>query len=247
MYSIIIPSYNQGQFIQQTIDSILSNNNKKEIIVYDNLSSDNTLSILNTFSKNIDYTSESDSGQTNAINKGIVKSKGDIISYLNSDDLYFHNTLDIVEKYKDLEWDFLIGSCMVIDENNRTIGKFLPIQPKLNNLLNFWKWERSWCVPQPSVFIRRNVFDKIGLFKEELHYVMDWEFWVRGLLNNLKFKVINEPISMFRSHNTQKTVTGQKKLFHEATQITKNYIDNLNFFERNILKFKLRKIENEFR
>src|SRR5437868_3496972 len=95
MFSIIVPSYNQGNFIAQTIDSILHQSYKNvEILVMDGGSTDSTIDVLKTYSDRIFWLSEKDRGQTHAINKGLAHAKGDIITFLNSDDYYLDGTLE---------------------------------------------------------------------------------------------------------------------------------------------------------
>jgi len=97
LFSIIIPSFNQGHFIAQTIDSILNQSYKNvEILVIDGGSTDNTLDVLKSYNSRIFWLSEKDGGQTHAINKGLDLAKGEIIAYLNSDDYYLESTLEKV-------------------------------------------------------------------------------------------------------------------------------------------------------
>src|SRR6266540_3676763 len=127
-FSIIVPSYNQGHFISQTIDSILNQSYKNvEILVIDGGSTDSTVEILKKYKGKIFWLSEKDRGQTHAINKGLALAKGDIITFLNSDDYYLDGTLDKVARQfqskKDNSW--LTGDYLIVNEQGKRIQSLI--------------------------------------------------------------------------------------------------------------------------
>ncbi|MCX7820254.1 MAG: glycosyltransferase, partial [Brevinematales bacterium] len=181
-FSFVIPSYNQGRFIKETIDSILTQDVEKEIIVMDGGSTDNTLEILKSYGDKIIWTSCKDKGQTDAINKGIKRATGDIITYINSDDYYLPGSLKIVEKYfvenPNILW--LTGDGIIVNEDGKIIQKPISLYKKIwRKIPFFWTIYITNFIIQPSTFFRKEVFEKIGLFDENKHYTMDYDYWLR--------------------------------------------------------------------
>ncbi|RJO62163.1 glycosyltransferase [candidate division WS5 bacterium] len=176
--SIITPSYNRGHLIEDTIKSVISQSYKNiEYIIVDGESTDNTLEILEKYKKKsqLYYVSEKDSGMYYAINKGINMAQGDIIAYLNSDDRYFPWTVQTaVEAFQNNDGiDMIYGDSFVVD----TLTK--------KNRLNIYASHKKYWLPtggiicQPTVFLRKNVFEKAGFFNTEFRYLADCEFWLR--------------------------------------------------------------------
>lgn len=211
--SIITPSYNQGEFIEETINSVINQNYENiEYIIIDGGSTDNTLNIIYNYKNRIDYfVSKPDNGQCDAINKGLKKSTGDIFGWLNSDDYYTPNALTtIVKAFTDNpDWKVIVGAGKVIDEygNQMFIKSGIGISP--DELL------KKGIVPlQPSVFFKREVTDRIGFLREDLHLVLDWEYWIRMGLNLPKqsIGIINDILSVAREYGNNKTSIGLLKV-----------------------------------
>lgn len=227
--SIITPSYNQGKFIEQTITSILDQDYPNlEYIVVDGGSTDNTVTILQKYSKHIKWISEKDNGQADAINKGIRMSTGDIIGYINSDDYYLPNAFDKVTetfmKNKNAMW--LTGEYIVVNEKEKKIH--LPIvrykrmwrflgKTLLLSILNF--------IAQPSTFWRKEAVKKIGFFDTSLKYAFDYDFWLR-LSNNFPLYKLTAPLSAFRIHSQAKGTKSYKKQFTEELHVVSRYTKN---------------------
>jgi len=220
--SIIIPSFNQGQYLEETINSVLNQNSVDlEIIVNDGGSSDNSLDILNKYSKSIKWKSESDYGQTDAINRGIYQSSGDIIAYLNSDDIYYPNILKKVHDYFESNQD-----CSIIYGNAHHIkgdGSFLEKYP--TQIWDYYKLFETCYICQPSVFWLKEIHQKYGYFDERLHYAMDYEFWLRIGKTN-RFDYINdEPFAGSRLHAQNKTLSQRVPAHEEILKIVKLYAE----------------------
>ena len=189
--SIITPSYNQGPFIERTILSVLNQNYPNlEYIVMDGGSTDNTLEILKKYEDRIIWKSEPDRGQSNAINKGLRISTGDIIAYLNSDDTYKPSVITkVVEQFRLHDDIYLIyGDCDIIDENDKVIGIFKGIPANQKKML----YTLRACIPQQTAFWRRHVLTTIGYFDETLHFAMDTDFFIRILK---RYKSLYVPIN----------------------------------------------------
>lgn len=229
MISIIVPSYNQGKFIGETIQSIVGQNYPNlECIVMDGGSTDETVDVLKSFGDRISWVSKKDNGQTDAINKGIAKSKGEIIAYLNSDDVYLPNTLNTIAEYfmehPQVEW--LTGDYFIIDENGKKIQSyvqwyktFLRQTPAISTL------SVANYIIQPSTFWRRSLHKKIGYFDEGLLYCMDFDFWMRAIQRS-KPAILPNHFSLFRIHGGSKGGKQYEKQFKEEHVVMKRYIHN---------------------
>ena len=175
-FSIIIPSYSQGRFIRRTIESVLSQHEvEKEIFVFDGGSTDETLEVLKSFGKSIQWVSERDRGQTDAINKGLRLASGDVHCYLNSDDIFYPGALravvDAFEKYPDFR--IIYGDADHIDEEDRFMESYY------NEEWNFEKLLDVCYICQPAVFWRKEITQEYGIFDDSLNYAMDYEYWLR--------------------------------------------------------------------
>lgn len=218
--SIVTPSFNQGQFIEQTIDSVLSQNySRLEYLIIDGGSTDNTLDIIKKYSKHITYwVSEPDRGQSDAINKGLKLSTGDVFNWLNSDDYYESDTLAFVgEQFLQKECLILCGKSRIFDE---TGTRYFSSGTDLykDNLAKTIGWAR---IDQPETFIRKNILDNIGPVNEHLNYVMDKELWMRILFQiNLENVYTSEKIlAHFRLHKQSKTIATSEKFEQEMDSL----------------------------
>ncbi|HSY62531.1 MAG TPA: glycosyltransferase family 2 protein [Cytophaga sp.] len=218
--SIVTPSFNQGQFIEQTIDSVLSQNySQLEYLIIDGGSTDNTINIIKKYSKHITYwISEPDRGQSNAINKGLALSTGDVFNWLNSDDYYEPDTLAFVgEQFLQKECLILCGKSRIFDETGtRYFSSGTDVYK--DNLAKTIGWAR---IDQPETFIRKNILDNVGPVNEQLNYVMDKELWMRILfqinLNNVHTS--DKVLAHFRLHKQSKTIATSEKFEQEMDSL----------------------------
>lgn len=195
--SIVTPSYNQGQFLEETIRSVLLQGYPNlEYMVLDGGSTDSSLEVIRKYAPWLAYwVSGKDKGQSDAINKGWQRSTGEIIAYLNSDDTLQPEAVARVARTFDRrpEADFACGSCRYVDEASQLIRVEHPQRYSLENLAF------GDLFPQPSVFFRRRVLRQIGYLDERLHYVMDYEYWLRAALAGMHFiRVAPPPLANFR-------------------------------------------------
>ncbi len=225
--SIIIPSLNQGQFIERTICSILDQNYPNlELIVIDGGSIDNTRQILKRYSKKLTWFSDRDDGQSDALNKGLKKTTGEIISYLNSDDMLLPGSLakiaEYFNKHKEIYW--LTGKCYIIDAKERNI------HPLISGYKNFWlKFFRGRIslevlnyISQPATFWRKYAFQTVGEFNKELNYTMDYDYWLR-LIRKYKLGYIDEYLAAFRIHSSSKSGQKYQSIFAENSGVSVRY------------------------
>lgn len=187
LVSIVTPSYNTGDYIRDTIKSVISQDYPNlEHIIFDGGSTDNTVSILKEY-PHLKWVSEPDNGQSHAINKGFKASKGEIIGWLNSDDTYNPGAVNTAADYfqKHPEVDLIHTDCNIIDRNNNIIRSCQASEFDLHKLLF------SNNIQQMTVFFKKIILEKIGLVDEMLHYTMDRELWLRILLKkNIKTKYL---------------------------------------------------------
>ena len=229
--SIITPSLNQGQFIDETIRSVLSQNYPDlEYIILDGGSSDNTLSVLESYSDRITWISEKDDGQTSAINKGLQMATGEIVAYLNADDLLLPGTLLKVAKrfMDDTRVMWVTGKCKIIDENGVEIRQWITayknlcLQMHSRSLLLVMDY-----ISQPATFWRIDVFKRFGPLDESLHFAMDYEYWLRISEKN-PLVIIPENLAAFRVHLHSKNMnSGHKKIYvDEEKKIIRQYTNS---------------------
>jgi glycosyltransferase involved in cell wall biosynthesis len=207
--TIVTPSLNQGQFIDATIRSVLSQGYPNlEYIIMDGGSTDNTLDVLRSHTDQVKWFSEKDEGQTHAINKGLYMARGEILAYLNADDLLLPGTLykvaEVFMKNRDAAW--VTGRCRIIDENDLETRKLITIYKNL--LLRLHHPSLLFItdyVSQPATFWCANVFKELGPLDENLHYAMDYEYWLRL---NAKFPLVVLPdyLAAFRVHRQSKNI-----------------------------------------
>lgn len=219
--SIITPSYNQGEFIEDTILSIRGQSYKNfEHIIVDAGSTDNTLDIIRKYEKtyNMTWSSEPDEGMYQGINKGLKQATGEILCYLNCDDLYMPWTLETVAGYfaRNHQIDLFYGDIINLDDIKHTME--LIILPIFN-----LKWAKIvGGLRQPSVFWSRRAYEKVGGFDEKLQFAGDYEYWLR-IAGQGKVKKISEFLALDRNHYKRKTVVQSSLSDEELSQVRDKY------------------------
>ena len=237
MVSIITPSYNQGEFIEDTILSIKAQTYTNfEHIVVDAGSNDNTIDILNKYEGTYDLTwlSEPDEGMYQAINKGLRRSKGEILCYLNTDDLYLPWTLEAVVEYFDnnKRLDLLYGDVILLDNDKQTFE--LTFCPPFN-----LKWAKcTGGLYQPTVFWSRHAYEKVGGFDERLRFVGDYEYWLRIAERGL-IKKLNEFLAVDRLQYQAKRFLSRDLLEKELSEVRDRYAakDIISSLPRKVQKY----------
>ena len=220
-YSVVTPTLNQGHFLKETIQSVQDQKYPfKEHIVVDGGSSDDTFSILKDNEDHLKWASLPGLGQSGAINHGWKISTGDILSWLNSDDLLVPGALEKVsetfETHPDV--DIIYGDCLYIDRHGGFISQY-PTQP-----FNYETLVRKAItyIPQPSTFMRRKVFERLGGTDEKLSYVMDLDYWMRAGLY-FEFLHLPEVLSKLRLHSEAKSVAKLSKFAKEIISVYEAY------------------------
>jgi len=209
-FSIVTPSLNQGEYIRNTIESVLSQDySRVEYIVIDGGSTDNTLDIIKEYDRELSYwVSEADSGQAQAINKGFTHATGDVFSWLNSDDYYQVETLSRVAEYfeSNLDTDLVSGQCKLLNmDGSAHISRPSPLRTYQDFLKIHSNWMNERLIIQPECFFRKRVYQNAGPLREDLEYCFDVLFWMRAAYSNYKFDSVPQHWATLRRHDGQKT------------------------------------------
>ena len=202
--SIVTPSYNQGGFIERTIQSVLRQEySNLEYIIQDGASKDETMQVVEKYAGSLKhYESARDSGQTQALNLGFRHATGEIMAYLNSDDLLLPGALNYVASYfmKHPEIDAVYGHRVIVDEYDQEVGRWV-MPPHDDEVL-------SWAdyVPQETLFWRRSAWEKAGnTMDESFRFAMDWDLLLRLRDSGARIKRLPRFLGAFRVHPHQKT------------------------------------------
>ncbi|MBU0761721.1 MAG: glycosyltransferase [Candidatus Altiarchaeota archaeon] len=222
LVSVIMPSYNQGKYIEQSILSVLNQDYKNiEFIVVDGGSTDETVDILKRYSDRINYwVSEKDAGQSDALNKGFSISKGLIQTYLNSDDLLYATAVnDAVKALQDNpDVDVVYSNIHLIDDRGKVVDLCFPPKFRFKDYLFF-----GFPIPQQASFWRNEVYDAVGGFNTKNHICMDHEFYIKAAEKGFSFMHINRISAAFRLHKGSKTCSNNRRLLKdELNRIAQN-------------------------
>lgn len=219
--SVITPSLNQGRFIERTLRSVAEQTGVSVgHVVFDGGSTDNTLDVLRHFSPQVRWVSERDNGQSHAVNKGILATDGEIIAWLNSDDVYFPGALESVAAFfgENPDVDVLYGMADHIDADGRIIEAY-PVES--------WDLERlkeTCFICQPAAFFRRRTIDRYGLLDESLHYCMDYDFWLRLGMGGARFAYLGRKLAGSRLYPENKTLGARVKVHKEINDMLKRQL-----------------------
>jgi glycosyltransferase involved in cell wall biosynthesis len=205
--SIVTPSYNQGQFIEETICSILSQDYPRlEYIIMDGGSTDQTVEIIRKYADRITFwVSEKDRGQSHAINKGIARCTGDIFNWVNSDDTLKPGALWKVAETWLQTSDCVISGAIEILEGHKPAGLVRPSDLTLRNFIRFWE-AKNFVWGQQSTFLPLQKLRAIGGVREDLHYSMDYNMMVNLLAAGCEVKYVEAILAQARFHPASKTV-----------------------------------------
>lgn len=205
--SIITPSLNQGEFIERTIQSVLSQGYPNlEYFIFDGGSSDNTVSVIERYQDKLTgWVSASDDGQVAAINTGLDRISGDIWAFINADDYYLPGAFELVAKeYLRDPFDLIVGACVHVDRDEKRLRSVRFTGNRLEDLLNLDLYELSY-ITQPEIFMSKRVFEVCGKFNPEYKIAFDYAYWLKAASYGFNFRSIDKEIACFRTHSNQKT------------------------------------------
>jgi glycosyltransferase involved in cell wall biosynthesis len=237
--SIITPSFNQANFIERTIQSVLTQDYPNiEYIIVDGGSTDGTAQIIKKYNKKINVSiSEPDRGQTDAINKGFERASGQILAWLNSDDTYESGAIHRAVAYLRAHPNSgaVYADVNFIDEHDHIIGRFPAAQT------DYQKLRRGYVhIPQQSCFFRAELWKKVGPLDPSFYFAMDYDLWVRiSKLRTLDYNP-GEVWANFRLHKEGKTITADDRCWPEMLNV--HFRDGGKWFSPIVGKYYLRKM-----
>lgn len=221
--SVIIPSFNQGQYIEETLLSVIGQQYPNlEILVIDGGSTDNTVDILEKYSHQISYwQSKKDHGQADAINQGMKLSSGDVVGWLNSDDMYLPGTLlDIGKRFigHTDKSHLIYGAAVTINQSDEKFFSGDQLAASFEKfLLTYYDF-----IVQPSAFWTRVLWERTGELNINYKYVLDWEWFLRAS-QITEFEYVRRFYSVYRYHSLHKTSSGNAERREEIINIVSNY------------------------
>lgn len=255
--SIITPSFNQARYIEATIQSVLAQDYPRiEYIIVDGASTDGTVDVIKKYegrggvtppntgertsplqNRTISsWVSEPDKGQTDAINKGFARAKGDILAWINSDDTYESGAVGAAVKflYENPEVGMVYGDCNFINESGRVIGKFNSAQTD-HRLL-----QRGYVhIPQQTAFFRADLWRQVGPLDPSFYFAMDYDLWTR-IAARSQIQYVQQTWANFRLHTSGKTIVADDRCWPEMVRV--HYRDGGSFFSMIVAKYYIRKL-----
>lgn len=219
--SIVTPSFNQGQFLGRTLESVAIQrvpglvDVEIEHMVFDGGSTDDTVAVLEAFRPAVRWVSRPDKGQAHAVNLGIQATDGELIGWLNSDDIYYPGAVARVAAYlrEHPDIDVVYGQADHIDLEDRAFEAY-PCEP--------WSLPRlheTCFLCQPAVFFRRRVVEEYGLLDERLHFCMDYEYWLRLGRTGVRFGYLEEKLAGSRFYAANKTLGSRGQAHAETNDV----------------------------
>jgi hypothetical protein len=220
--TVVTPSFNQGQFLEATLRSVLLQGYPNlEYLVVDGGSTDDSVTVIRCYAPWLDgWVSEADRGQSHAIEKGFAQANGEILAWLNSDDIYTPGTLFTIARLflEHPEAVLVHGAAEYIHPD----GQRRPGRPRAQPYDRRWMLEHSNLIPQPSAFIRAAAYRAAGGLDETLHYVMDWDLWLR--LDKLGPAVFTpQVLSKIRIYPEAKTQAGGARMDTELRRVIERH------------------------
>jgi glycosyltransferase involved in cell wall biosynthesis len=221
LVTIVTPSYNQGRFIRATIESVLAQDYPRiEYIIMDGGSTDETAAVVGEYTGRLQWYSEKDKGQSHAINKGFRMAKGEVVSWLNSDDVILPGAVSHAVRAfeQNPSLGAVYGEGYQIDINGGVRMRFKATEP-----FNLWKLIYVWdYILQQTSYFRRSIFDEIGYINEELQYGMDWDLLIR-IGKRYPIGYIPELMGCIREYSDAKSFSGGRKRFRELATLMRRH------------------------
>jgi glycosyltransferase involved in cell wall biosynthesis len=218
--SLVTPSLNQGKFIRATIESVLSQGYPfLDYRVQDGGSTDETLAVLREYGERVPFVSEKDAGQADAINRGLAHATGEVLGYLNSDDVLRPGALAAVGDAfaSDPDLVFVWGRAAYIDVSGNAVSTYLVRPDAIESLAD------ACFIAQPAAFFRRKAWEDVGPFDTSLHHVLDYDYWLRlaAKFPASRTRFLDRELAGCRMHADAKTVAGWSRALNEIMDLVK--------------------------
>lgn len=237
--SIVTPSFNQAKYLEETIKSVLAQNIPgMEYIVVDGGSTDGSVEIIKKYADKLTWwVSEKDRGQTDALNKGFARATGDVLAWLNSDDLMYpgaaRKAMDYLSTHPEV--GLVYGDADYVDGESKVIGSFPTAQTDLKRLCQGYVH-----IPQQAAFFRGDLWRKVGPLDPSFYFAMDYDLWVRlAKVSNLVY-LPGQKWAAFRLHEDAKTINADDRCWPEMLKV--HYRDGGGAFSVIVMKYYIRKL-----
>jgi glycosyltransferase involved in cell wall biosynthesis len=220
--TIVTPSFNQGNYLEKTILSVIGQGYPNlEYIIMDGGSTDESLNIIRKYEGHFaHWESGPDKGQADAINKGFQIATGDILAWLNSDDMYLPGTLNYISKRLEntQEIRIVFGNCLRFNQETRYASGSNVEEAHRTLDISLIDY-----IIQPSCFWTKTVWDKVGSLNSNLVYCLDWDWFIRAKRLEVEFEAVGEYLSLYRLHAQHKTALGGEKRINEIAWVYQTY------------------------
>jgi len=216
LVSIVTPTYNMGHFLRETIESVLSQDYPNiQYIVMDGGSTDDTVAILESYGSRIEWVSERDEGQADAVNKGFLRARGEIFTFLNADDIYYPGAVRAaVEEFgRRPDAGVVYGNAWYTREDGSRHSRY-PVQPFDYEVLGHLCY-----ICQPASFLRSKVWAAMGGLDKSLHLTLDYDLWLRTA-KRFPLVHIDRDLATCRMYLENKSLGRRRESFHEIIEIT---------------------------
>jgi glycosyltransferase involved in cell wall biosynthesis len=238
LISIVTPSYNQAPYLEETIRSVLSQQYPEiEYLIVDGGSTDGSIDIIRNYEGRLAWwVSEKDRGQTDAINKGFARARGDVLAWINSDDAYEPGAVAAAAQYlqRHPEVGMVYGDCNYIGESGMVIGRFRAAQTDYRRL------RRGYThIPQQTMFFRAGLWQQVGPLDPSFYFAMDYDLWTR-IAARAQIKYVPHTWANFRIHASGKTMFADERCWPEMIKV--HYRDGGSFFSVIVAKYYLRRL-----
>jgi glycosyltransferase involved in cell wall biosynthesis len=237
--SLVTPSLNQGQYLEETIRSVLLQGYPDlEYIIIDGGSTDASLNIIDKYKKWIKHwVSEPDNGQSHAINKGLSRGSGDIFAYINSDDYYEPGAFKMIAPFFAAEKgiSLVCGECVILSDKSNQVFKPWWFE-------NLIQLSYGSSLPQPATFWTKRIYELVNGFNENLHYCFDAEFFLKIGIREIKPTIVEKKLANFRYHKTNKSITQRFGFCRDAIFMLNEYGSLLGLSQKEQQK-KIRELD----
>jgi glycosyltransferase involved in cell wall biosynthesis len=238
LVSIITPSFNQARYLEAAIQSVLAQDYPRiEYIIVDGGSTDGSVDIIRKYESKLGWwVSEKDKGQTDAINKGFARARGDILAWLNSDDTYEVGGVGAAVKYllAHSQAGMVYADANFINEDGRVIGKFNSAQTDYRLLRQGYVH-----IPQQTMFFRASLWREVGPLDPSFYFAMDYDLWTR-IAQSAPLVYLPQTWANFRLHTSGKTIAADDRCWPEMIRV--HYRDGGGFFSLIVAKYYIRKL-----
>lgn len=227
--SVISPSFNQAEFLAECLASVRDQSYKAiEHLVFDPGSTDGSREIAANF-PHVTLVTEPDSGQSDAVNKGFRAAKGDIIAWVNSDDCFIDSSVfeRVVKRFLEPDApDIVYGRGIFTDEHDR---KLRDVYVNKDPSSLHWRFQQEDGILQPALFMRRSVVERVGPLRNDRHFCMDYEYWIRCVKAGITFAFVDDNFAKARYHSNNKTYGMRGKSYSEVCDMLKEHFGYVSY------------------